>query len=63
VGVSSLAHGALLDVAMGPYQGKGVGEHALLCELLKCFAKGDIMLADSYYASYFLSVLLAGVRD
>jgi hypothetical protein len=21
---------------------------------LKCFGKGDIMLADSYYASYFL---------
>ncbi|MHB1544906.1 MAG: transposase, partial [Gammaproteobacteria bacterium] len=35
VGVISLAHGAVLDVAMGPYQGKGTGEHALLRELLK----------------------------
>jgi len=61
VGVVSLAHGALLDVAMGPYQGKGTGEHALFRELLKCFAKGDIMLADSYYASYFLIAALMGM--
>ncbi len=61
VGVISLAHGALLDVAMGRYQGKGTGEHALFRELLKCFAKGDIMLADSYYASYFLIAALMGM--
>ena len=61
VGVISLAHGALLDVAMGPYKGKGTGEHALFRELLKCFAKGDIMLADSYYASYFLIATLTGM--
>jgi len=53
-GVISLAHGALRDVAMGPYQGKGTGEHALFRELLRCFAAGDIMLADSHYASCFL---------
>ncbi len=57
----SLAYGALLDVAMEPYQGKGAGEHALFRELLKCFAQGDIMLADSYYASYFLNVALMGM--
>ncbi len=61
VGVISLAHGALLDVALGPYKGKGTGEHALFRELLKCFAKGDIMLADSYYASYFLIATLMGM--
>ena len=61
VGVISLAHGALLDVAMGPYQGKGTGEHALFRELLQCFAEGDIMLADSYYASYFLIAALMGM--
>ena len=38
VGVISLAHGALLDVTMGPYKGKGTGEHALFRELLKCFS-------------------------
>ena len=49
----SLAHGALLVVSVGPYKGKGTGEHALFRELLKCFAKGEIMLADSCYATYF----------
>ena len=61
VGVLSLANGAILDVAMGPYQGKGAGEHALFRELLKCFSKGDIMLADSYYCSYFLIAALTAM--
>lgn len=54
VGVMSLANGAVLDVAMGPYKGKGSGEHGLFRELQKCFVEGDVMLADSYYCSYFL---------
>ncbi len=63
VGVSSLAHGAVLDVAMGPYRGKGTGEHGLFRELKDCFAAGDVMLADSYYCSYFLiaDLLIRGV--
>jgi hypothetical protein len=58
VGVISLANGAVLDVAMGPYKGKGTGEHSLFRELLKCFAAGDVMLADSYYCSFFLIATL-----
>jgi len=58
VGVTSLANGAALDIAMRPYKGKHTGEYALFRELLKCFVKGDIMLADSYYASYFLIAAL-----
>jgi hypothetical protein len=54
VGVISLAHGAVLDVAMGPYKGKGTGEHGLFRELKDGFVAGDVMLADSYYCSYFL---------
>ena len=53
VGVISLANGAVLDIAMGPYQGKGTGEYGLFRELLGCFVAGDVMLADSYYCSYF----------
>ncbi len=58
VGVISLAHGGVLDVAMGPYQGKGTGEHGLFRELLGCFGAGDVMVADSYYPSYFLIAAL-----
>lgn len=54
VGVISLAHGAVLDMAMAAYQGKGTGEHALFRQLMDCFVAGDVMLADGYYCSYFL---------
>jgi Transposase DDE domain len=54
VGVISLAHGAVLDIAMGPYKGKETGEYGLFRRLLECFVNGDVMLADSYYCSYFL---------
>jgi len=54
VGVISLGNGAVLDVAMGPYKGKGTGEHGLFRELKDGFAAGDVMLADSYYCSYIL---------
>lgn len=54
VGVISLANGAVLDAAMGPYKGKGTGEHGLFRELRDCFVAGDVMVADSYYCSYFL---------
>ena len=56
--VMSLANGAVLDVAMGPYQGKGTGEYGLFRELLGCFSAGDVMLADSYYCSFFLIAAL-----
>jgi hypothetical protein len=54
VGVLSLANGSVLDIAMGAYQGKGTGEHGLFRELRECFVADDVMLADSYYCSYFL---------
>ncbi|MGB6450473.1 MAG: IS4 family transposase [Steroidobacteraceae bacterium] len=54
VGVISLDHGAVLDVALGPYKGKGTGEHGLFRPLKESFTRGDVMVADSYYASYFL---------
>lgn len=54
VAVLSLADGVVLDLAMGPYQGKSTGECGLFRQLLECFVAGDVMLADSYYCSYFL---------
>ena len=54
VGVMDLSNGAVLDAAIGPYQGKGTGEHGLFRGLKKCFVEGDVMLADGYFCSYFL---------
>ncbi len=54
----SLASGMLTGMAMGPYAGKETGEPALLRSLLGCFKRGDIVLADRYYCSYFMIALL-----
>jgi len=41
-------------LAIGPYSGKETGEHALLRQLIHIFTPGDVVLADRYYASFFL---------
>lgn len=52
--------GLLLDAEVGPYSGKGTGETALLWKLLSVLHAGDILVADSYYCTYWL---LAACRD
>jgi len=54
----SLATGMLTGMAMGPYAGKKTGETALLRQLLNGFERGDILLGDRYYCSYFMIALL-----
>jgi Transposase DDE domain len=54
VTVVSFSSGMILDLAMGPYSGKGTGEHALLRQLLGNFEPGDIAIGDAYYPSFFL---------
>jgi len=57
--IFSLAVGAVIDAAIGPYQGKRTGENNLFRGLLGCFLPGEIALADSYYASFWDFTLLA----
>jgi hypothetical protein len=54
----SLATAMVSDMAIGPYQGKETGETALFRELLGRLSRGDIVLADRYYCSYFMVCLL-----
>jgi hypothetical protein len=56
----SLATAALCGVAIGPHKGKETGEPALLRELLDRFQRGDVMLGDCCFASYFMLALLLG---
>lgn len=56
--IFSLFTGAAYDLSIGPYQGQETGEHALLRQLFHCLDKGDILLGDAYFASYFLMALL-----
>ena len=44
--VFSLSCGAILDLAIAKYAGKGQGEVMLLRQLSKMFSRGDVVLAD-----------------
>jgi hypothetical protein len=54
VGMICLGTGAVLDAALGPCQGKGSDEQSLLRTMLNTLESGDILLADAFYATYFL---------
>ncbi len=54
VGLVCLSTGALLDAAMAACQGKGTGETALLRSMLDGLERGEVLLGDGYYATYFL---------
>lgn len=54
VAIVSLSCGAVSAWAIGPCEGKKTGETALLWSLLARFARGDVAIADGYYAGYFL---------
>jgi hypothetical protein len=53
-----LATAAVQGFAYGPYAGKETGETALFRELLDHLQRGDIVLADRFYCSYFVAALL-----
>jgi DDE family transposase len=54
----SLATAAMRGLACGPYQGKETGEPALLRELLAQLERGQVVVADRCYCSYFMVALL-----
>jgi hypothetical protein len=58
VAVIYFSTGVVLNAALSKFQGKGASEHALFRELMDTFKPGDIVLADRYYASYFLIAAL-----
>lgn len=58
VGLISLSCGAVLDVAMAPYNGKRTGETSLLRKLFDYLHAGDILLADAIFSNYWTIALL-----
>jgi len=54
VGLVCLGSGALLNAAIGRYRGKGGDEQTLLRSILDTLARGDLLLGDAFYATYFL---------
>jgi hypothetical protein len=53
VAVISLATGAVRDLALGPAKGKRTGETALFRALWDRLDRGDVVLGDCTFASYF----------
>lgn len=56
--VTSFSTGAVLNLAIDAYSGKGTGEHSLLRKIIDTFEPGDIALGDAYYPSFFLLAML-----
>lgn len=54
LGLVCLGSGALLDAAIGPYKGKGGDEQGLLRSVLDTLERGDLLLGDAFFATYFL---------
>jgi len=51
--IFSLAVGAVLDAAIGKYQGKQTGENSLFRTLHGTLRTGDVVLADRYFGGWF----------
>lgn len=54
VGIVCLGSGAVLNAAVGQYQGKGGDEQSLLRSILDTLQGGDLLVGDAFYATYFL---------
>lgn len=62
IGLFSLATGVINATAISSYQGKQTGETSLLRTILDRILPGRILLADRYYASFWL-LALSELRD
>ncbi len=54
VGLISMVSGMVTDLAYARYSGKETGETALLRRLEDSLRRGDTLVADSYYCTYWL---------
>jgi len=62
VAIVSLATACVLDLAVGPYQGKETGETGLLRSILKAFLPEDVAVTDRYYCSFMMIALFHAQR-
>jgi len=58
VALFSLTSGAVLDMAIGKYRGKGVGEQSLLRTLLDRLQRGAVLLGDRAFCTYWNLAML-----
>jgi hypothetical protein len=53
VGITCLSSGALLNAAVGRFNGKGGDEQTLLRSIEETLEEGDILLGDAFFPTYF----------
>jgi hypothetical protein len=53
VGITCLSSGALLNAAIGRFNGKGGDEQTLLRSIEDTFGPGDVVIGDAFFATYF----------
>jgi len=53
VGITCLSSGALLNAAVGRFNGKGGDEQTLLRSIQETLEPGDILLGDAFFPTYF----------
>jgi hypothetical protein len=58
VGITCLSSGALLNAAIGRFNGKGGDEQTLLRSIQDTFESGDIAMGDAFFATYFFMVAM-----
>ena len=58
LGVVCLESGAIVNAKIAPYKGKGADEHTMLRAVLNTFEKGDLVIGDALYSSYWLLAYL-----
>lgn len=58
VGLLSLSARCCIGYATAPYQGKGTGETSLFSQLIEMLGAKDLLLADRFYTSYAIMVML-----
>ena len=54
VGITCLSSGAVLNAAVGRFNGKGGDGHTLLRSIQDTLEQDDILLGDAFFPSYFL---------
>lgn len=58
LGIFCLESGAIINAEIAPYKGKGASEHSMLRAILNTFKKGDLIIGDALYSSYWLLAYL-----
>jgi hypothetical protein len=53
VGITCLSSGALLNAAVGRFNSKGGDEQTLLRSIEQTLDKGDILIGDAFFPTFF----------